>query len=79
MSTASAAQTPRTPQSARDGDGEHARTRDERRRHRQRQVAAVARPDQDPVEREHRSVERLHQREDRPQQRALRRAPRRPT
>ena len=32
---------------------------------------AVARPDQDPVEREHRAVERLHEREDRPQQRAL--------
>ena len=52
-------------------DTQHGGAREQRRRHRHRQVAAVARPDQDSVECEHDPVERLHQREDRPQQRAL--------
>ena len=71
MSRTSAAQTPRTPQPAQATTASVAAHTEERGRHRQRQVAPVARADQDPVDREDDPVERLHQREERPQQRAL--------
>ena len=71
MRTRSAAQTPRIPQSASSAASEHGGARDERGDHRHREERPVARADQDPVEREHRSVQRLHEREDRPQERRL--------
>ena len=72
MSTVSAAQTPRTPQSAHETTASAGDEHDEGDHHRQGEVRAVARADQDPVEREHGAVERLHQCEQRPEQSALR-------
>ena len=72
ISTPIAAHTPRTPQSlARRGD-QHGGAGDEGDDHRGGDVRAVARADQDPVEGEDGAVQRLHEREDGPEERALR-------
>ena len=50
---------------------QHRRAGEERDDHRQREERPVARADEDPVEREDGSVQRLHEREERPQERRL--------
>ena len=66
-----AAQTPRTPPVGPDDDGEAGGAHRKGDRHRQGEIATVAGADQDAVDGEDDAVERLHQREQRPQQRAL--------
>ena len=71
ISTRSAAHTPRMPQSASSVTRSTRRATDEGHEHRQREKRPVARADEDPVEREDGAVQRLHEREDRPQERGL--------
>ena len=67
MSTTSAAQAPAIPQPCLEREQSDGRARRERGEHRPHQVAAVARADQDAVQRKDGPVQRLHQGEQRPQ------------
>ena len=71
MRTTSAAHTPRIPHSCLERDQQHRRADEERPDHREREERPVARADEDPVEREDGPRQRLHEREERPQERRL--------